>query len=278
MRTTVTYLTAMSFVTGLVLVLSPPALVAEGQSQKDQRLSSSTPTMTLAQRGDTRENPSETGQVRQKPAGEALVSNPYNPPHRGTPSLHRRYGGGTRGGIGAPPAILALAPADHAALTLQEQPILYWFASSKIETPVELSLTDENGDAPDFETTLEPPIQAGIHSIRLADYKVRLAPGKRYRWSVALVFDPDRRSKDILTYGWIQRVEKTSQVSMQLKGSTGGQMVDLAKAGLWYDAVMAISRQIDATPTDRNLRQERASLFDQVELKAAAVYDKNIGK
>jgi len=173
---------------------------------------------------------------------------------------------------------LALAPADHAALTLQEQPILYWFASSKIETPVELSLTDENGDVPDFETTLEPPIQAGIHSIRLADYRARLASGKRYRWSVALVFDPDRRSKDILTYGWIQRVEKTSQVSMQFKGSTGGQMADLAKAGLWYDAVMAISGQIDATPTDRNLRQQRAALFDQVELTAAAAYDKNIGK
>jgi hypothetical protein len=268
----------MSLTCGLAVSLPLAELSAEGQSQKDQQVSTATPAMTLAQRGDTRGNPSETGQVRQKPAAEELISKLYNPPHRGAPALHRRYGGGTRGGIGAPPAILALAPADHTALTLQEQPVLYWFASSKIETPVELSLTDETGDAPEFEFPLPPPTQAGIHPIRLADYKVRLAPGKRYRWSVALIFDPDRRSKDILTYGWIQRVEKTSQVPMQLKGSAGGQMAELAKAGLWYDAVMAISRKIDAAPTDRNLRRERAALLDQVQLTDAAAYDKNVGK
>ncbi|MGH7259832.1 MAG: DUF928 domain-containing protein [Nitrospiraceae bacterium] len=275
MRTTVTYLIAVSFVAGLAITLPTAELTAQGQLKEDQRLSTATPIVTLAQRSDTRENPPENTQVRQKAVVEAPV---YVPPRRGAPSLHRRYGGGTRGGIGAPPAILALAPADHTALTLQEQPILYWFASSKIETPVELSLTDENGDTPEFEAKLESPIQAGIHPIRLADYKVRLAAGKRYRWSVALVFDPDRRSKDILTYGWIQRVEKTGQASMPLKGSTGGQMADLAKAGLWYDAVMAISRQIDATPTDRNLHRERAGLFNQVDLTAAAAYDKNLGK
>ena len=275
MKITATYLTAASFVAGLAMALPPVEQTAQGQVKEDQRLSTAAPIMTLSQRSDARENPPDNAQVRQKPGGEAVA---YVPPHRGAPALHRRYGGGTRGGIGAPPAILALAPADHTALTLQEQPILYWFASAKIETPVELSLTDENGDTPEFEARLESPIEAGIHPIRLADYKVRLAAEKRYRWSVALVFDPDRRSKDILTYGWIQRVEKTSQVSMLPKGSTGGQMADLAKAGLWYDAVMAISRQIDATPTDRNLHRERASLFDQVDLAAAAAYDKNLGK
>ena len=274
MRTTVTYLKAVSFVAGLAIILHTAELTAQGQVTDDRRLSTATPIVTLAQRSDTRENPPESAQVRQKAVVEAPV---YVPPRRGAPSLHRRYGGGTRGGIGAPPAIWALAPADHAALTLQEQPILYWFASSKIETPVALTLTDDNGATPEFDTKLEPPIQAGIHPIRLADYKVRLAVGKRYRWSVAQDLNPDGSEK-ILTYGWIQRVEKTSQVSLPLKGSAGGQVTDLAKAGLWYDAVMAISRQIDAAPTDRKLHRERAGLFDQVQLTAAAAYDKNLGK
>jgi len=85
-------------------------------------------------------------------------------------------------------------------------------------------------------------------------------PGKRYRWSVALVFDPDRRSKDILTYGWIQRVEKADKLSV------------------WYDAVMAISEQIDAMPANRDLRRQRAALLDQVELTDVASYDKALGK
>ena len=271
MRAPATFLSAVTLAAGLAVTLIPVELTAQGRAKEDHRPSLVTPAPNLGQRNDPRESAAESSQAAQKPAAESLV---YVPPRRGAPALHRRYGGGTRGGIGAPPAILALAPADHAALTSKEQPVLYWFASSRIETPVEVSLTDENGEAPEFEGTMTPPIEAGIHPIRLTDYGVRLVPGKQYRWSVALVFDPERRSKDILTYGWVQRVEKTGQASTRSKEST----TDLARAGLWYDAVMAISGQIDAAPTDRNLRRERALLLDQVKLTAASDYDKNLGK
>lgn len=265
MRTTVTYLTAMSFVAGLAVTLTPTGLTAQELLEKDQRLSTTTPLVTIVQRGEAKDNLSEGDRLaRQKVVAEKPV---YVPPHRGAPSPNRRFGGGTRGGAAAPPAaIQALAPTDHTALTLQEQPILYWFSSSEIKAPVELALTDENGSTPEFEANLAPPLRAGIHPIRLADYGVRLSLGKRYRWSVALVFDPDRRSKDILTYGWIQRVEK------------GAHATDFAKAGLWYDAVMAISEQIDSTPANRDLHRRRAALLDQVELTDAASYDKALGK
>ncbi len=258
MRTTVTCLTAMSFVAGLALTLTPTELTAQEQSQKDQRLSTTTPLMTIAQRGEARENLSEGDRLaRQKVVAETPV---YVPPHRGAPSPNRRFGGGTRGGTAAPPAmILALAPTDHTALTLQEQPILYWFSSSEITTPVTLALTDE-GSKPEFEATLAPPLRAGIHPIRLADYGVRLSLGKLYRWSVALVLDPERPGRDIVTSGMIQRVEKADKLSV------------------WYDAVMAISEQIDAMPANRDLRQRRAALLDKVDLTDVAAYDKALGK
>jgi len=262
MKRLTTHLMALSVVAGLALPLLPIESSAQEQSQKDQWLSTATPPLTIAQRGEARETMTEGNHpARQK----AVVERPaYVPPHRGAPSPSRRFGGGTRGGIAAPPAILALAPTDHTALTLQEQPTLYWYASSEITTHVEVALTDET-DKNDIRTVVEaslaPPLRAGIHSIRLADYdKVRLVPGKRYRWSVALVFDPDRRSKDILTYGWIQRVEKADKLSV------------------WYDAVMAISEQIDAMPANRDLRRQRAALLDQAELTDVASYDKALGK
>lgn len=263
MRTTVTYLTTMSFVAGLALTLTPTELTAQDQSQKDQRLSTTTPLMTIAQRGETRESPSGGDRLaRQKVVAETPV---YVPPHRGAPSPNRRFGGGTRGKTAAPPAIQALAPTDHTALTLQEQPVLYWFASSEITTPVALALIEEPGkngtkSEPEFEANLVPPLRAGIHSIRLADYGVRLSLGKRYRWSVSLSLDPERPSKDIVTIGLIQRVEKADKLSV------------------WYDAVMAISEQIDATPANRDLRRRRAALLDQIELADAASYDKALGK
>ncbi len=268
MRAPVTYFTAMTLAFGLVMVLTPPSLLAEGQSQKDQRVSTPVPVITMAQNPELPAAAKESVQESERtlPEKAASEAKAYVPPHRGAPSPNRRLGGGTRGGNAAPPAILALAPPDQNALTLQEQPVLYWYASSPIATSVELSLTDENGIAPDLEVKLDPPIRAGIHPIRLADYGKRLSVGKRYRWSVALVFDSEHRSKDILTYGWIQRVEK------------GAPTTDSAKIGLWYDAVMAISAQIDAAPTDRNLRRKRAELFEMAELTSVAAYDKELAR
>ena len=186
----------------------------------------------------------------------------YTPPKRGAPG--GRIGGGTRGIQRDMFSLLVLAP-DHTGLTSQAQPMLYWFVSSDLSsTSAELTVMDPEGTQPLLETRLSPPLKTGVHSFRLADHGVRLSPGVPYRWYVALVVDPDRRSKDILAGGFIEFVAAPETVA---KTVSAANKVDLprlyAEAGLWYDAIAAISQLIEAAPEDAGLKQQRAALLEQ---------------
>jgi hypothetical protein len=166
-----------------------------------------------------------------------------------------------------------LAP-DHTGLTVREQPDLYWFASDVVTNPVELTLTLEKGDTPLLEKRLPVPTKAGIQRVCLSDFGVKLAPGERYIWSIALVFDPKRRSKDIIATGTIERVERAG-INLAAAPTTDA-FYRFAADGLWYDAVMVISELIETTPADMALRRHRAELLDQVNLPEIGNFDLTI--
>jgi hypothetical protein len=166
-----------------------------------------------------------------------------------------------------------LAP-GHTGLTVREQPDLYWFASDVVTNPVELTLTLEKGDTPLLEKPLPAPVKAGIQRVRLSDYGVKLIPGERYSWSIALVLDPKRRSKDIIAVGAIERVERADMNPAALTAApTTDSFYRFASDGLWYDAVMAISEMIEKAPADLALRKHRADLLDQVDLLEVGSFD-----
>jgi hypothetical protein len=169
-----------------------------------------------------------------------------------------------------------LAP-DHTGLTVREQPDLYWFASDVVTNPVELTLTLEKGDTPLLEKRLPAPTKAGIQRVRLSDYGVKLISGERYSWSITLVLDPKRRSKDIIAVGTIERVERTDMNSAALTAApTTEAFYRFAAEGLWYDAVMTISELIESTPTNIALRKQRVELLDQVDLPEVGSFDLTI--
>ena len=113
-----------------------------------------------------------------------------------------------------------------------------------------------------------------MQRVRLADYGMRLSVGVPYRWSVALVVDPDNRSRDVIAGGVIERIAPPTELRAKLAraGKTRAPYL-YAEAGLWYDALAAISDLIDAAPNDQVLRQERASLLEQVGLPQIADLD-----
>jgi hypothetical protein len=175
-------------------------------------------------------------------------------------------GGGTRGTQREVFVLSVLAP-DHTGLTTSEQPSLYWFISGSTSLPVELTLMDPEGVQPILETRLAAPIKPGVHRVRLADHNIRLKPGEAYRWFVTVVPDSDRRSKDILAGGAIERVDVPNDLKARLAAAKKSEVFSLyADAGMWYDAVAAISDMIDAAPQDQALRQQRAALLSQVGL------------
>ncbi len=207
-------------------------------------------------------------------AGQGAKTLLYQPPRGlGAPSAGRRVGGGTRGTNKSVPILSVLAP-GHTGLTVREQPDLYWFASDVVTNPVELTLTLEKGDTPVLEKRLSVPTKAGIQRVRLSEYGVKLIPGERYNWSIALVLDPKRRSKDIIAMGVIERVER-ADIKLA-EAPTTDTFYQFAADGLWYDAVMTISQLIESSPADPVLRKHRADLLDQVDLPEVGNFDLTI--
>jgi hypothetical protein len=168
-----------------------------------------------------------------------------------------------------------LAPADHVGLTAQEQPSLYWYLSAATNCQVEVTLTAGQVVEPLLDLRLNPPANPGVQRVRLADHGVRLAPGVQYQWAVALIPDPDHRSKDIVAAGGIRRIEETEALHAELaQADTGTVAAIYAEAGLWYDAVAATSELIATAPQDAALRTQRAALLEQVRLSEVAAYDR----
>jgi hypothetical protein len=205
-------------------------------------------------------------------AQQAAATQPvYKPPLRGAPG--GRVGGATRGRDSDTPTVAVLAP-DHTGLTMQEQPALYWFLSRPTSLPIELTVIEANAVTPTLETKLSPPAQPGVQRISLADHGLRLLPGSTYKWYVALVTDPNYRSKDILAGGLIERVNPSE---LRLETTPPDHLAAAsiyAGAGVWYDAIASISALIERSPGDPLLRSQRAALLDQVGLREIAEFER----
>lgn len=192
----------------------------------------------------------------------------YKPPLLGAPG--GRVGGGTRGPARDMFVLSALAP-NHTGITATDQPSLYWYISNVTPYPVEVTVVDPQGADPLLEKRIPPPGAPGVQRIRLADYGVRLASGVSYRWFVAVVLDPARRSKDILAGGTIERIDPSEELKSKIAQAAKTELPFLyADGGLWYDALTAISELIEAAPQDPALRKERAAMLVQVGLPEIA--------
>lgn len=199
------------------------------------------------------------------------------PPAYADPEAHEppvRIGGGVRGAGSVDVQVVALAP-DHTGLTAEDQPTLYWFVSQAVPLRLEFTIVETATPKPVLDQTIEQKALAGIHALRLAAFGVRLKPDVAYRWFVSIVTDEEARSSDILASGTIiYRPPSATLMAQIAKTDVPRVQASLyARAGIWYDAIDAISRAIDAAPDDKALRQDRAALLRQVGLSAAASYD-----
>lgn len=200
----------------------------------------------------------------------------YAPPHRGAPAPGHRIGGGTRSFGQKGPLVSVLAP-DHVGLTIHEQPSLYWYVSESVTTPVEVEITliEADGVKPVLKARIPSPVGPGIQRVNLAEHGIHLTQGAHYEWSVALVLDPKRRSRDIVASGGIERVAKGSLGAVPSENLPKAELPGAyAQAGLWYDTIASVSDLIDTSPTDPAFRQQRATLLDTAGLKEASAFDR----
>jgi hypothetical protein len=212
------------------------------------------------------EAPDATPQVSSAPPPSARAV--YQPPKLGKPA--RTVGGGSRGSKDKVPALFVVAP-EHVGQTTSAKPSLFYFVDRVPDASirVEFTLLDEDGVEPLVEAVLPTPKRAGVHRIRLADHGVNLAAGTEYEWSVSLVLDQNERSKDIVATSWIDRIPESGELKSRL-ASEGATVNVFAEEGLWYDAIGALSDEIDGDPGNVQLAERRADLLRQVGLDAIA--------
>jgi hypothetical protein len=173
---------------------------------------------------------------------------------------------GTRGWTANLPAIYVLAP-DHTGLTTHAQPTFFWYQSAPTNTRMELTLIVQGKPGWVLRVALDKAEQAGIHRLSLERYHVSLTPGVVYRWSVALVPNPNGRSQDLIASDTIKRIEPDAQLSSSVSvGKNVEKAAVYASRGIWYDALESITSEIDAAASDRELRQQRSSLLAQAGL------------
>ncbi len=187
----------------------------------------------------------------------------FVPTNLGSPTT--RLGGATRSKSDGIPRTEALVP-ENAGHTLKTQPVLYWYLPVKTDYRIDFKLIGVDPINPIMHTTLENVDEAGVQQIRLADLGAKLEHGVSYQWFVMVVVDPDDRMSDRMVGGGIELVKASPELQAKLDANPADTFA-LAQAGIWYDALDAISQQIAAAPGDSALRAQRAALFDQAGLE-----------
>ena len=219
---------------------------------------------------DPGESPAPPAIAEASPAPAKLL---YKPPS-GAGNIPTRVSGGARGENGVDTVLFALVP-DHLALTTQAQPSLFWFQSKPSKAKFELTVVEPKKPKPLVSLTSPDADKPGIHRIKLARYKVELQPDVTYEWSVAVVPDPENRSKDVIAKGVIKRVSPPGDLALRVEKAGDLERASAyAQAGIWYDALDAISNAIEANPNDASLREQRSSLLKQVGLSEVTALDK----
>ena len=200
--------------------------------------------------------------IKKPPAAGMPV---YQPPRRGAPV--GRVAGGTRGILDEYPSLLCVITPDHTGLTTQDQPQLFWFLRELTNYPIELTIIEDQAIYPLLETRIDSPGQPGIQSIRLTDFGINLRKDLVYKWFIAIVPDPDRRSKDVLAWGAVRYMEISDELKeklLQLDKLTALNIY--ASAGIWYDAFAVVSELIKISTDDVELIKSRNALLAQIGL------------
>jgi hypothetical protein len=209
-----------------------------------------------------------TGSSAQKSSGGFS----YSPPLRGAPAS--RVGGGSRG-VGETTLELSVLAPDHTGLTTKSQPTLYWYISKPANARLDVTVINDEAIDPILESVVGTPKSAGIQQLDLATAGTKLEPGIEYRWFVSVTPDEEQRSNDVIASGTIQYNPPDADLESRIAKADERTMASIyAENGVWYDAIDSISRAIQQNPEDATLRAQRATLLEQVGLKAAADYDK----
>ncbi|UIE38001.1 DUF928 domain-containing protein [Leptodesmis sichuanensis] len=165
--------------------------------------------------------------------------------------------------------LLPLVPDRHIGQTVSDRPPLLWYVAGA--KSVEVTLVQPGVAKPIFEQTVQIH-NPGIVQVNFPDNAPALQPGQEYRWSVAVVCNPKRRTQDTAyTQAFIKRLPASARLEQQLAAAKSDQERSriYAEAGLWYDALATLAKANASDPANESIRADFYSLLHQVGLNEA---------
>jgi hypothetical protein len=182
---------------------------------------------------------------------------------RGAP--RRTTGAGSRGcNTGAASTDLTLlTPATHTALTTTGHPTFYWYVDNDSPVTVRFSLIEPRVFPAVVDTEIEVT-ESGVVRFEVPETAPALEVGKQYRWTVAVICDPNRPSTNIVAKGLIQRAALPSEQLQTLQTATlEEQGLIYAEAGYWHDALDAIALAYQGDQDNPATLETLLSLLEQ---------------
>lgn len=125
-----------------------------------------------------------------------------------------------------------------------------------------------------YKTTIAGPKAAGIYAFSLNGTSARLDTGAEYRWSVTTVVEGADAAHTVTVSGLVKRVPRSQVKLASFPSDPNAAAIAYARAGIWYDAVEALSLGLQQTPGDARLHRSRAALLRQVGLSDVADFDR----
>ena len=173
----------------------------------------------------------------------------FMPPVDGAPA--ERIGAGTRGS-GTPSENLKLIVPKGGALSSSSSPLLYWWIAAPYEGKLQLTLTRDGTDSPLLDAVEEVSLKAGLNTINLGDFGVRLQAGDIYRWSISLV--GGALNETAFSYVEFRKTD------LAFGDNPVQHAQALAGAGIWYDAFALVA-------ADEKLASARDAMLEQIGIK-----------
>jgi hypothetical protein len=174
--------------------------------------------------------------------------------------------------------MMILTP-DHVARTVQTAPSIFWYQSEAIDAPGVVTVTQPGEPEPLLELKIDGK-SAGIRRVDLSKHALKLEPGVEYRVAVALYLNGAPAAEDPVTRSIMQRIEPPQTLVAQLlnKADKIDRAFVFAQEGIWFDALTAISDQIESNQDDKSLHKYRAALLRAGQLDDVAEYEMQMAR
>ncbi|MBD1893542.1 DUF928 domain-containing protein [Coleofasciculus sp. FACHB-129] len=217
-------------------------------------------------------------QNRQESGGLRLRGIVYNPPEQEVPNI--REPGASRGSSACAvdaKRLTALVPGKNPGknfgVTVTGYPTFFFYIPKNAPQAAELMVWDVEGKQVVYETTFKISQNPGVVSVGLPEKANArsLQVGKTYRFSLALLCDPEDRGSNISVEGWIRRNELSASLASQLQQASPQERPAIyAKAGIWYETLTTLAELRRDRPNDSTLAAAWEDLLKSVGLEAIA--------